>query len=964
MTSIPAISPHATSVAGKSRCDLWPWVGCCLLLAMLNSGCSRTHYRLQADNEGLGIIGGKANNPHWAIDHYHLQPEKTSRLYDPYDPDHEPMPLDDPTAHGYMHKVDNKRGYPRWHKNGETPFAENPNWLAYLPLNPQGEMELSAQEAVKQGLRHSPTYQRELEEVYLSALDVSFERFRFDTQFFAGSGIDYTSDGPNRNNAGDASSVLTLSTFPTARGVRAQRLFTTGADAVVGFANSLVWQFAGPDDYQGNTLIDFAITQPLLRNAGRDRVMERLTRSERTLLYNVRSLERYRQAYYVQILTGRDPGQGPARGGGVFGGSGFDGFSGVGGGGFGRVTGATTAGGASASGSAGAGAQQAGGYLGLLQAQQQIQNQEDNIVRLRDNVLQLETQLLEQLTTRVAADVILRQRLQVAQARQALLNAQSRLLNARNDFGGQVDNFKAVLGLPPQLCLVVRDTLLDDFQLIDRDTSGLQRQVQEIIENVGDVNRRIHDRFTESTDENGRVLRELPWSEELGNDLQNLWKETEAVEGLANALHKQGLSIARQNINALSEALVDRSASIQALTTRFEKEKDDICRLLPITHVDPRVFDPHRIEKLPARLLLDYQRLEIPSLEYSQRIAAWREALDQVMTEPTQLNNVDRFQLVRDHILLSGQNLLTNLRFDILATQLLQARARTETIQLAKVNLKAEEALEVARQYRHDWMNARAGLVDQWRLIEFNANQLEGSLDVIFSGDVSNRGQNPFNLQSSTGRLRAGVRFDSPLTRLSERNSYRQALLEYQQARRSFYTFEDSIARGLRAQLRTITANQLNFELQRFAVSQAAEQILLNDDIRARQEATAQAARDTAARDSVSALADLLDAQNNFLSVFVNYEVLRRQLDLDLGTMQLDKEGYWLDPGVIDTTSMPCSTSQESYPEELPITDEQINQMVKMVDDLPLVAPESSTEEEVSSSDSLTQQIQQHLSGK
>ena len=35
------------------------------------------------------------------------------------------------------------------------------------------------------------------------------------------------------------------------------------------------------------------------------------------------------------------------------------------------------------------------------------------------------------------------------------------------------------------------------------------------------------------------------------------------------------------------------------------------------------------------------------------------------------------------------------------------------------------------------------------------------------------------------------------------------------------------------------------------------------------------------------------------LSVWVNYEVLRRSLDLDLGTMQLDAEGNWIDPGPI-----------------------------------------------------------------
>ena len=34
-----------------------------------------------------------------------------------------------------------------------------------------------------------------------------------------------------------------------------------------------------------------------------------------------------------------------------------------------------------------------------------------------------------------------------------------------------------------------------------------------------------------------------------------------------------------------------------------------------------------------------------------------------------------------------------------------------------------------------------------------------------------------------------------------------------------------------------------------------------------------------------------VDRENDFLSVWVTYEVLRRALDFDLGTMQLDGEG-------------------------------------------------------------------------
>ena len=107
--------------------------------------------------------------------------------------------------------------------------------------------------------------------------------------------------------------------------------------------------------------------------------------------------------------------------------------------------------------------------------------------------------------------------------------------------------------------------------------------------------------------------------------------------------------------------------------------------------------------------------------------------------------------------------------------------------------------------------------------------------------------------------------------------------------------------------MRQLRANQINFELQRQAVRIAAEQISLNEDIRQVREVSGLPSGETAARDILFALDALLSAQNGFLNIWVNYEVVRRGLDLDLGTMELTQEGLWLDPGAIrpDTVGLP-----------------------------------------------------------
>ncbi|MEX2560958.1 MAG: hypothetical protein WD403_13640, partial [Pirellulales bacterium] len=74
---------------------------------------------------------------------------------------------------------------------------------------------------------------------------------------------------------------------------------------------------------------------------------------------------------------------------------------------------------------------------------------------------------------------------------------------------------------------------------------------------------------------------------------------------------------------------------------------------------------------------------------------------------------------------------------------------------------------------------------------------------------------------------------------------------------------------------------------------------------------------DTTARDLVDALGNLAAAQNNFLSVWVNYEVQRMSLDFDLGTMLLDDRGIWIDPGPITAETQSLRGGHGHHPAEL-----------------------------------------------
>jgi hypothetical protein len=898
--------------------------GLLLLLAavLLTTGCSRAFYRRQADLDAYRLVREKADHPHWRLEDYTIAIDPRSRMYDPFCLDCPPMPPDDPTSHQLMHCVDNKRGWPFWHDNGDTPFVANPAWPEYIEVDDNGILRVSADDAVRLALLHSPDYQSQLEELYLSALDVSFERFRFDSQFFAGVETFGTWAGPVRSGRPRGSSIFEVNTFSTGRRDWAmQKLFPTGADLVVGFANSLVWQFAGPDDYNGNTLIDFALIQPLLRNAGRDRILERLTVSERALLANVRAMEQYKQAFYVDVMTGRNATGGPNRRGGVFG-AGLEGFTGFGGG-FGNL------GGGGGGGAGATAALQAGGFLGLLQSQREIQNQEDNVRRLRRNLQRLTFLLQEQPSEETGA--YLNQGLQVAQARQALISAENSLVEARSGFEAELDNFKATLGLPPQVCLLPKDNILDQFELIDPAVIKLPEDWELILTQHSKVRREIPERITTSItveeQPGADAVCRLPAYEGLDNDLAQLQPAFADMQTFVDTIVTEHLPQIQQDLEKFAQSLPRRREWLARLRTRLA-ESNSPCDLLPlgINPLDPQNIDMPEAEGrgdaaggLIDRLVRsiedadhsysliekDFEIVANNFQRYAAELAERRNRVGELQTMPPATDE-ERFQRLVQKVFnprykcgetkVLSIDVVEDVTRELTELQLIQAIARAETIELQDIDMSVDHALEVARRYRRDWMNARAGLVDAWRLIQFQSDQLQGGLSILFSGDLANVGQNPFDLRASNGRLRVGAQFDAPLTRLAERNTYRQAIIEYQQARRSYYQFEDGVARSLRAELRRVTTNQINFELQRRAVIVAARQVMLNALIDQEEQRTL-TTRVTAARDAVQALSDLLSAQNQFMGLWVNYEVLRYSLDLDLGTMQLDSEGLWIDPG-------------------------------------------------------------------
>ncbi|MEN1681852.1 MAG: hypothetical protein AAGJ46_19905, partial [Planctomycetota bacterium] len=676
---------------------------CAILLALLAAGlagCSRSHYRLQADAEANCLVDQKAALVSAESAAIGIEVDPRSRMFSPESPDCPAMPPDDPVAHTLIECVDCKRGSKCYRHANRTPFVENPDWLNYLPRNEDGELELDLPAAVQVGLLHSTQYQQEVEDLYLSALDVSFERFQFDTQFFGGSALFFTADGRVRSGTGNASSLLEVSpSNPTSR-LRMQKLTATGGELVAGFANSLVWQFAGPDNYTSTTLLDFTLLQPLLRRGGRAFVLEQLTFAERNLLANVRSMERFRRGFYLNIATGANPGPGPARGG----------FGAVGGpGGFGSV------------GNIGVGP--TAGYIGLLQQTQEVENQRANVARLRASVDLFQANY----------DAGRIDRFQVDFARLALITGQTGLLNAEASLETSVDAFLVNLGLPPDVEVKLTDDLLDAFQLRAGDLSDLQAEADGLASDLrGEVQSRQEqeeqrqlkqdnavdepDREPDGKRKQPEQLPELSEPGALAEDEPG--SEAESISPPER--DKQPIdptALASKSLLQLEAVEADYQRLLDAAPTRRENlrtlaGRDEVA----VANIDPEVLSVERFDSRVEALRRD---LDLMSTAIKALVA---DSETQPEAEPESPADRPVDSLVAAKLEAEEFSSL------LLQLSLVQARIRLDTISIELTELTNEEALQIAMLYRRDIKNARASLVDSWRLIHFVANDLLSDL--------------------------------------------------------------------------------------------------------------------------------------------------------------------------------------------------------------------------------------------
>jgi outer membrane protein TolC len=249
-------------------------------------------------------------------------------------------------------------------------------------------LELDLAVCLEIAAENNRSYQTRREQLYRSALDLTLERWRFGWRpSFSASGT-VTGSGDQSNNA-NINGDLGMS-----------KQFGNGAQIIGSIGTNLFRALANGDGWDAIGSLGLTATMPLLRGSGSALILEPLTQAERNLVYEVRTYERFRRTFAVDVI---------------------------------------------------------GRYYAILRTLDSITNEEANLESLK---LLVDRNVAFEKAGRMND-------IEVDQARQDLLRSEATLVNLMESYGGQMDQFMLLLGLPTETYAELDRSELEALKLLD-----------------------------------------------------------------------------------------------------------------------------------------------------------------------------------------------------------------------------------------------------------------------------------------------------------------------------------------------------------------------------------------------------------------------------------------------------------------------------------------------------------------
>jgi hypothetical protein len=756
---------------------------------------------------------------------------------------------------------------------------------------------LTLDQAAELAMFNAREYQDARENLYMSALPVTLQRFSFTTQLFAATELirDYSgASAPYTSNQAPSVSetVGTKHNNWTANsGTGLAKVLPTGGLLLLNFANQTVFDFLNPKQTFSATAVNFSAVQPLLRGGGFAVALESLTQAERNLLYEIRTFARFRKQLYVEIASnsggsisganfqpvGVLSNNTTATGGG--GGSGLTpGANGT----FSNVLSAAPVNPSSPGSLALTTAitPAPSGYLNSMLESIQIYIDKENIAVL--------STILERYRGLLEGDVV--GPLQLQNVEQQLLTGRFALLGDQQQYLDAVDSFKIEIGVPMQLNIEMDDSvlrpLINQFRRSRAIIESEQKDVMDAtklipLENVPTLRSDLLKMFETARLSKGTRFRskirarleswEKMSDKDMKDRLEEIRKESQAIMNRQADRQNQDLPPSAADAALLKETL--SRSDLGNYERVLRKYEADFAAGAKAKKLDPAA-----------------ERRRI--VQFRDVVSYWQKILVEARDE--------RWALVRE-------------KWPDLP------RCCIDGVDLVKVDISKAEAAAAryALSNRLDLMNSRAQVVDAWRQLAVFANALLGVFTVQYQFNAASPPgiAEPVNVGGSTSNHQLILNTQLPLVRIQERNNYRTSLIAFQRQRRALQEAEDLTSKAVRAEIHALRVyaeaykiQQRQLELAYLTIDSALEALQAPTPPGAARGGDGPAAL---TQQLLNAQRTLPTAQNALLTIWINYLDARLQLYRDLELMPLDARGVWID----EIRECDCSLNSEQLPQ-------------------------------------------------
>jgi hypothetical protein len=702
--------------------------------------------------------------------------------------------------------------------------------LTYDRLPSEAEVDdsprLTLEDIVDLALLNSREYQTQKETLYRVALRLSLERYDYQLKFGP------TGNGTDVNYAHNRNGGITVNSLSVPSSVQAEKMLLTGGDLLARFANSVLLTFNGPQGFAADVSSDLLLnlTQSVFQ---RDIRFERLTQSERDVIYAARDFARFRKAFFTDLATDyyeliRDYRLIEIGSQNYF--SFVSAFS-------------------------QAEAEYRAGFVPRLQVDQVEQNLLGGRRRLTQSCNNLE-QSLDRLKITIGVPT------------ETLLNVDLTELNQLT----LRDQFAVTRDLIDR----VRDRLESERATASPNPFVLLSAVVDLI-----------DRVLESNQLRGNLgLPALAVDElhlirvQIEIDLLDLTarnRHTDLEAELDSASPSSDMIIFQRTIDFV-EVLIELTDRQLEAAELLDRDADEIAEFRNLR--EAIIDDSDAVSKTLQDLINRSQLNELGDLvvragQLLSRVKQLVEALDLFNGTPS------------DELPPDVQLQQTLEQVDAMLARAEQLLADVSD-GLVPIDIKVDDAMMTALVLRFELMNERGRLADDWRQIKLAADELKSVLNLsaaqtIRTRPVVNRG---FDFTWDESRTDLRLSFDAPLNRRAQRNDYRNRLLNYQAGFRQLIALEDTIKFAIRSDLRSLALDK-----EQYAIDVASAALAFQ-----RVDSTLLEFRyggQVTARDIIEAQNDYTAALSGVANQHIGYIIDRMNLILDLELLTVNESGFW-----------------------------------------------------------------------